>query len=78
MKKLLKYFPLSLSTKEPRSLLVTLLIYILMPIIFILISSLFSKVMVLGAIMYLISSLFSFYCIIGIIITFFKFFKVIK
>ena len=60
MKKLLKYFPLSLSTKEPRSLLVTLLIYILMPIIFILISSLFSKVMVLGAIMYLISSLFSF------------------
>ncbi len=78
MKKLLKYFPLSLSTKDTKSLIVTLVIYIVLPLVFWLISSLFSKVIILGALMSLITVLFAFYCFVGIIMTVLKITKVIK
>jgi len=78
MKKILKYFPLSLSTKDPKSLIVTIAIYVILPLVFWLISSLFSKVILLGAIMSLITLLFSVYCFAGIVVAILKITKVIK
>ena len=78
MKKVLKYFPLSLSTKDAKSLVITIVIYIAVPAVFALISSLFSKVILLGAIMTMISVLFGLYCFVGIILAVLKFAKVIK
>ena len=78
MKKILKYFPLSLSTKDPKALIVTIAIYVILPLVFWLISSLFSKVILLGAIMSLISLLFSVYCFFGIVFAVLKIAKVIK
>ena len=56
MKKLLKYFPLSLSTTNGKSLAVTIIIYIVVPAVFALISSLLSKVLLLGTILTVISA----------------------
>ena len=78
MKKLLKYFPLSLSTTNGKSLAVTIIIYIVVPAVFALISSLLSKVLLLGTILTVISALFMLYCFIGIILTILKIAKVIK
>ncbi len=78
MKKLLKFFPLSLSTKNPKSLVITIVIYIVLPLIFWLLSSLFSKVILLGTIMYIITVLFAVYCFVGIILAVLKMAKVIK
>ena len=78
MKKLLKYFPLSLSTTDGKSLAVTMLLYIAVPAVFALISSLFSKVLLLGTVLTIISALFMFYCFIGIILAVLKVAKVIK
>ena len=78
MKKILKYFPLSLSTKDPKSLIVTIAIYVILPLVFWLISSLFSKVILLGAIMSLISLIFSVYCFFGIVFAVLKVAGVIK
>ena len=78
MKKILKYFPLSMSTKDQKALIVTIAIYVILPLIFWLISSLFSKVILLGAIMSLITILFSVYCLAGIVVAVLKITKVIK
>ena len=78
MKKFLRYFPLSLSTKDTRSLIITLAIYIVLPLVFWLISSLFSKVILLGALMSLVTILFAVYCLAGIVITVLKVTNVIK
>ena len=78
MKKLLKYFPLSLSTTDANSLAVTIAIYILVPAVFALISLLFHKVLLLGTILTLISILFMTYCLAGIVISIFKFAGKIK
>ena len=78
MKKLLKYFPLSLSTTDGKSLAVTIAIYIVVPAVFALISLLFSKVLLLNTVLALISALFMLYCFIGIIVAVFKFAKMIK
>ena len=78
MKKLLAYFPLSLSTKDLKSLWITIVIYIAVPAVFALISLLFSGVILLGLVMKLISILFALYCFIGIIITILKVTGVIK
>ena len=78
MKKLLKFFPLSLSTTDAKSLVVTIVIYILVPTVFAFISSLFSKILLLGTVLMIISALFMFYCFIGIILAVLKMAKVIK
>ncbi len=78
MKKLLKYFPLSLSTTDAKSLIITIVVYIVVPAAFALISSLFSKILLLGAILTLISALFMIYCLVGIVIAILKTAKVIK
>lgn len=78
MKKFLRYFPLSLSTKDTKSLIITLAIYILLPLVFWLISSLFSKVILVGALMSLVTILFAVYCFVGIVITVLKVTNVIK
>lgn len=78
MKKLLKYFPLSLSTTDAKSLVVTIIIYIAVPAVFAFISSLFSKILLLGTVLMIISVLFMFYCFIGIILAILKIAKVIK
>ena len=78
MKKILKYFPLSLSTKDPKSLAITVAIYVLLPLVFWLISSLFSGVLLLGTVMSIITWIFGAYCFIGIIIAALKVAGVIK
>ncbi len=78
MKKLLKYFPLSLSTTDSRSLAITIAIYIVIPAVFALISLLFGKVLLLGTILTVISTLFMIYCLAGIVISIFKFAGKIK
>lgn len=78
MKKILKYFPLSLSTTDGKSIAVTIAIYIVIPAVFALISLLFSKVLLLNTILTLISALFILYCLIGIIVAIFKFANLIK
>ena len=78
MKKLLKYFPLSLSTTDAKSLGITIAIYIGVPAVFALISMLFHSVLLLGTILTIISSLFMTYCLIGIIVAIFKFAGKIK
>ncbi len=78
MKKILNFFPLSLSTTDVKSLVITLVIYVVLPLVFWLISSLFSKILLVGAIMSLLTLLFSVYCFVGIVLTVLKFTKVIK
>lgn len=78
MRKLLKYFPLSLSTTDGKSLAITILIYVAVPAVFALISSLFSKVLLLGTVLTLISACFIFYCFIGVILAVLKVANVIR
>ena len=78
MKKLLKYFPLSLSTTDAQSLAVTIAIYIIIPAIFALVSLLLRNVLLLGTILTIISALFMTYCLAGIIIAIIKFAGKIK
>ena len=78
MKKFLKYFPLSLSTTDSKSLAVTISIYIVIPAIFALISLLMHSVLLLGTILTLISTLFMLYCLAGIVIAICKFAGKIK
>lgn len=78
MKKLLKYFPLSLSTTDSKSLAITIAIYIAVPAVFALISLLFHSVLLLGTVLTIISTLFMTYCLAGIMIAIFKFAGKIK
>ena len=78
MKKILKFYPLSLSTTNGRSLIITILIYLAVPAVFSLITVLFSKVLIFGAIITVLDALFILYCFIGIIIAVLKAARVIK
>lgn len=78
MKKILKYYPLSLSTTDVRSLLITVLIYVAVPSVFTLMTVLFSGILIIGTIMTALAALFILYCFIGIIIAILKTAKIIK
>ena len=78
MKKILKYYPLSLSTTDVRSLLITVLIYVAVPSVFTLMTVLFSGILIIGTIMIALAALFILYCFFGIIIAILKTAKIIK
>ena len=78
MKKILKYYPLSLSTTNVRSLLITVLIYVAVPSVFSLMTVLFSGMIIIGSIMTALAALFILYCFFGIIIAILKTAKIIK
>ncbi|MBE6754241.1 MAG: hypothetical protein E7559_07835 [Ruminococcaceae bacterium] len=73
-----KFFPVSTRSSELVGLIISLVIYIVLPTVFGWVVSLLSGIPLIGWLLGVIAGLIGLYCFIGIIISVLIFFKVIK